>query len=597
MNFNQQQLKAINHINGACAVNAGAGSGKSTVLVGRIDNMVNINNIRQEDILAISFTRNTAEDLKHKLYNKGLPNVTVGTFHGICFSILSKEGYPMKKSMEKLKCFEIENLFKKISCSDGKVNVKDILSFISYQKNYMRGCNDTFLPKDSNYTEEELRIFYKEYEKYKKSIGAYDNDDLLIECYKLLSEIPNRHTWQYILVDEHQDSNLIQNKLIKLLCPSGNVFCVFDYRQAIYTFRGGNPEYCMNFDKDYPDATIINLDHNYRSCKNIVDNANSFIKNYYGEYRYYSDSKATNMNKGDINILTHYSKDIEAIEVAYKIEGLLKNGENPNEICVLYRLNSHSIHIENELKDRKIPYYIENDSSFFKRKEIEIIMCCLRLINNPHDNGAYETISASRIDTFKFLAKTVMDDIKAFAGTRNMSFYEASEYIKVKADWQKKNLMKFKNNIERLILQDKKGISLTTLIENIINTFNLRQYIEDTYEDKEDIEDRINSLEVLKTFIRNNTLESFITYVYSNEKDKKKKEENCVKLMSVHKSKGLEFNNVFIIGIEEGKFPHNKSEIIDEARLFYVAITRAKKNLCMSQIYDDNLFINQYKNN
>ena len=144
---------------------------------------------------------------------------------------------------------------------------------------------------------------YKEYEKFKKSKGMNDYDDYLLDCYNLLKNNKLKYTYDYILVDEHQDSNLVQNELIKLLCPSGNVFCVFDYRQAIYTFRGGNPEYCMNFKNEYKDAKVINLDYNYRSTKTIVDNSNNFIKKYYGNYEFYSDSISNNKNESNVETI------------------------------------------------------------------------------------------------------------------------------------------------------------------------------------------------------------------------------------------------------------------------------------------------------
>lgn len=584
--FNKEQLEAINHSRKACAVIAGAGSGKSSVLVHRIQKLIE-GGVKAGDILAITFTRNSSDDLKRKLKNMGIGNVTVGTFHAICMQILMKEGIDTKKLILP---WQIENLFK-------DENSDDIMSFISYQKCYFKTYTDNFEPKDSEYSESELRIFFKEYELFKNKNNLLDMDDMLIKCYEILQGKPTKYTYKFILVDEHQDSNLIQNKLIDILCPSGNVFCVFDYRQAIYTFRGGNPEYCMNFDTQYPDAKIINLDTNYRSKKNIVDNANIFIRNYYGNYKNYSDAISNSKENGNIKLMTHADKHIEAKKIVDKVQELLNKGHKPKEICILYRLNSNSMSIESELKSRDIEYYIENNSSFFKRKEVEAVISYLRLIINPNDNSAFENIFKFRNFPINYLSNDILSDIKTLSGKKNLSYFESFELIKTKAPWQMRKILEFKELIHSLSTQQKKNIPLSVLINNIIEAFRFDEYIDTKYNSDEEIEIRLESLEVLKTFIRSNTAESFVAFATGGgDRKRKTSDKDCVQMMSVHKSKGLEFDTVFVASIEDEKFPHKKSPIDDEARLFYVAATRAKNNLYLSQIYDDNKFINQYFN-
>jgi DNA helicase-2/ATP-dependent DNA helicase PcrA len=226
MKFNKQQQEAIDFFEGACAVIAQAGAGKSTVLTNRIKNLVYEHDVKQENILSISFTRNTADELKKKLKKIGCSSVNVGTFHSVCARILAIEGIDVSKRIQD---WEVENIFKSI---DKEADAKDIQSFIGYQKNYMKNYNDEFVKKESEYSEEELRVFFKAYEDYKADKHLYDYEDWLIKCYQLLQENPNSHTFDFVLVDEHQDSNLVQNLLIKELCPKGNVFCVFDYRQC-----------------------------------------------------------------------------------------------------------------------------------------------------------------------------------------------------------------------------------------------------------------------------------------------------------------------------------------------------------------------------
>lgn len=587
--FNEQQQKAIDFFKGACEVVASAGSGKSTILLNRIDKLITYNKIGQNEILAISFTRNTADELKAKLKKMGHVDVNVGTFHSICGRILSQEGiYITGQSL--IKDWQVENCFKSIH---DKPDVEEIKGYISYQKNYMKSPDDAFVAKQSDYTEDELRHFYKAYEAFKKKEGLYDFDDYLLLAYDVLKQSEGKYSFEFVLVDEHQDSNSVQNALIKELCQSGNIFAVGDLKQCIYSFRGSEPKFFMDFDKDWNDATILHVDTNYRSTKNVVENANHFIKKYYGDYRHYSDAIANNQNEGRITITSYEDAAIEGTKVANQIEKLIAEGEDLKEIAVLYRVNSQSIHIENELKKRKIDYEISGDSSFFKRKEIAGILSYLRLIQNPHDDAAFESIFNFRNYPLQFFSGQVLLDIKREAGLNNLSMYEAFIDKKYDKPWQKKNVKLFQDAIERLRLQNDKGVSVISLIDNIIKIFQIESYIKDRYTNLEDRSDRIKSLEILKSFVKNNNLEQFITYVYSGN-TKKKAKKNSVKLMSIHSSKGLEWNHVYLIGMEDGKFPHERSELLEEARLFYVAVTRAKENLHISEIGKGNRFVGEY---
>lgn len=587
--FNSNQLLAINFFEGACGVIAGAGSGKSTVLLNRIKTLVNTHNVKQHDILAISFTKNTADELKSKLNKMGLTDVNIGTFHAICSKILAAEGIFLT-GQNLIKEWQQENLFKSML---EKPDVKDIVSYISYQKNYLKRPNDEFVYKESIYTEEELRRLYKAYEDYKTKNELYDFDDYLLLGYEVVENNPGKYAYDFILVDEHQDSNLVQCLLIKELCQSGNLFVVFDFRQALYKFRGGNPEYCMNFDKEWEGATMINLDMNYRSVSNVVDNANKFIKRYYEDYEHYTDAKWNNKNKGEIITSTYIDRNGEGEKVVEQIESKLNNGEKPNEICVLYRLNSHSFYVESELKRKGIEYEITNDSSFFKRKEITGMLGYLRLIHNPFDDSALEDIFKLRNYPLAYFSNSVLNDAKKYSGQHDQSLYESLIDMRFDKPWQNKNVEIFESGINKLRLQNEKGISVAKLIDNIVKTFQVDKYIESKYTNEEELEDRMNSIDVLKSFVKDNNLEQFINFVYSGN-TKKKNKKNCVKLMSLHASKGLEFDNVYLIGIEDGRFPNNRSDLLDEARLLYVGITRPKKNLYLSQIGEDNQFMNEY---
>lgn len=598
--YDEKQGLVINHKDGVAIVIAGAGSGKSTTLVGRVQKLIE-GGVSESNISVTSFSNDSATDLKNKLQKLGIKKATMGTFHSMCEKILIKEGID---TINNKVTFQIDNIlnnsYKKINYNNKsltKGQLKDIKGFIGYQKNNMITYEDTFFEKESKFSEYELRILFKAYEVGKIKMGLYDWDDELIECYKLLLKNPNKYTYEYILVDEAQDNNIVQNELIKLLCPSKNIMVIGDYRQAIYKFRGADPSLFMNFNKEFPNAKIFNLDYNYRSTKDIVNNANNFIKKYYGNYEFYSDSIPSNKNNGIIDIITNYDNKEESINIADKIEQALVNGVKPNDIAVIYRNNSNSFEVEKELKNRNISYFINSeDGNFFNRKEINCIMNMLKLIDNPHDNSAFKTVLETRMYPVTYIKKDVHNDIeyKSASSTSGMSYYEASEYIKTERPKDIESLKKLKSIIYDLILQHKNGIKLNKLIDNIIMLLKMNIYIETNYEG-ESIDERLESLVVLKSFVRDNTLESFLKFVYGSNKSQKKCTKDDVQLMTIHKSKGLEFKNVYIIGIQDGKFPSEKvKDITEEARLMYVAITRPKENLIISQIYEGNRFVDEY---
>lgn len=593
--FNSEQLLAIQHFKGACGVVAGAGSGKTSVLVNRIKNLIETHNVPQENILAVSFTSNTSSEMRKKLKDMGYENVNAGTFHSVCRKILTQEGISVDK---KLTEWDIDGCFKKI---DIKADSKDISSFISYQKSYRRKYTDSFVEKESKYSKSELKEFYKAYEKFKTSEKAHDYDDQLLLCLDVLEANRGKYTYEFILVDEHQDSNMIQQLLLKELCPSGNMFAVYDAKQSVYKFRGGNPEYAMNFAKDWENATIINLYKNYRSTKNIVENANKFIRPYFATYEHYVDSEANNVNDGIISLNTYYERETEGIEVADKIEKLIKNGEELNEIAVLYRNNSHSRYIENELKRRGIEYEIDNKNNFFNRKEVKWVISYLRFLSDPHNDYAFNDVLNTRNHPLKFLSAKVSGDIRSYSGMNDISMYEALIIKRYEKPFQQKAAREFEAIYNRLRLQMDRDISLSNLIKNIIKSFKIDLAIGENYLNKEDYEERMNDLEVLKSLAKGHSIPTFIEYI-QGDNTKKKKKKDAVKLMSIHKSKGLEYNTVFLVGVEDGAFPNEMADEDEEARVFYVAISRSKNDLHISQIGlgesgKGNQFILEYFNN
>lgn len=590
INFNKAQLEAINHKDGPCVVIAGAGSGKSTVLVERIKTLVS-EGVNERDIMAISFTKASAEDLKRKLNNKNILNVNVGTFHSILGRMLYNQGYNVYTSVP---LFEIKKTFNKIKWNS---DVEDILSFISYQKCFMKGPDDIFAFKESAYTDIELQRYYKAYENLKKHKNAYDFDDWLIKALEFLSARPEFPRPKYLLVDEHQDSNLVQNLLISQLCPSRNIFVVGDYRQAIYGFRGAEVRYFMNFSKEYPEAKVINLDYNYRSKKEIVDNANTFIKNYYGLYEHYSDSIAFNKQSAQIEIEQFETAFDQGEIISDRIHNLISmHNVNPKDIAILFRNNAQSAEAEISLIKRKIPYYIENEGNFFLSKQILPIISLIRLANNRLDDEAFENFVKCRCAPFEYFSNASFDSIVMTALTSGCSYIEAARMTNLQFK-QKDMVERFMHYLFIIENQVKNFIPLTTIIDNIINLLDLQSFIKEKYQNLEEQQNRLKSFETLKSFAINQTVDGFIKFVLSGKAVAKQSKDNAVQLMTIHKSKGLEFKYVFVIGLQDNKFPSDKSDLESEARLFYVAVTRPIDFLFLSQIGYKNKFVEQYIGN
>ncbi len=584
--FNEQQKKVIEHDKGPISVIAGAGSGKSTVLVHRIKRLIE-KGVPERNITAITFTKNSADDLKKKLNSLGILNVQVGTFHSVLSKMLLLNGIDVFK---KVPMFEIRKRFNAVNFNS---DVEDILSFISYQKCYLKSHNDVFVAKPSIYLDYELAKYYKIYEDLKAEKRAYDFDDWMIEALKILRVNPNAFHCEYLLVDEHQDNNMVQNMLIKEMCPSKNIMVVGDYRQSIYGFRGAEPKFFMNFHKDYPNATVVNLDHNYRSAYKIIDNANHFIKNYYGGYEYYSDSISTVEAPGKIKFEVYDTSEDEAEDIANSIQNLLCSGTMPKDIAVLYRLNSMAPELEMSLIKRNIPYHVENDNNFFKSKQLVPIISVLRLLENINDDEAFMDIVQTRCFPFTYVPKSTVKIIEEYAFNNGVNYVEASVNAPI-GERQIQTFQGFKNLLSSLKRQYNVNNSALFMSEKIIFALKLQGFIEQTWSGEE-IERRKNSVKSFLIFTESSTVKNFLKFVQNGKRTAKKSDENAVQLMTIHRSKGLEWKNVFVMGLQEGKFPSQRAPLEEEARLFYVAVTRPQTNLHISQIGPYNTLGNQYR--
>lgn len=587
--LNKQQLEAVLYNEGPLLVLAGAGSGKTRVLTTKIAYLINELKVDPYNILAITFTNKAANEMKErvkKLLGIDTYNMQISTFHSFGVSILRKhyDKVGFERNFTILDSDDSLTVIKKILKEqnlDPKVyNPKAIKNKISSAKNELIDPDSYSKYVNNEYDEIVLNV-YRSYQNKLLKNNSMDFDDLLILPIKLLRDNPSvlesyQERFKYILVDEYQDTNQAQYILVKMMSAKYKNICVVgDESQSIYSFRGANYKNILNFEKDYKNAKVILLEENYRSTGYILDVANDIIKNNINK----KDKKLWT-NKGRGNKVKYYQALNEKDEAEYvvkKIKELIINGVNKSEIAVLYRTNAQSRNIEEALLKENIPYKVVGSLFFYKRKEIKDLISYLKLIYNSNDDTSLIRI----INTPKRgIGLRTIEKLEETARLNNTSIYESISSGKE---------LEFKKLIEEL-KESEKNLSLTELIDKVLEKSGLIEELKQEESLEADI--RIENLNEFKSITKGFeetygivSLQAFLEEIslvsdveeYNNNTD-------LVTLMTIHSAKGLEFENVFIIGLEEGLFPHTNSlssheEIEEERRLAYVAITRAKKNL------------------
>ena len=574
----------------------------TTLLLERIRTLVEEVGIPQEQILTISFTRASADELRNKLKKLGLDRVDVGTFHSVCKQIMNNR-YDFNSFVNTYNL----KIFMSKKTNEYDLNLDDILSWISYQKsNNIRYTDMEFKEKESMYTVSQLRQYYNYYEEFKRINNCYDFDDWLLLTLDEYSEPKSKvqafgfgnelKKWRYIIVDEAQDNNVVQNLLIDQWCSTDNIMLIGDHKQSIYSFRGAEPEYFMNFYKRYPSCDVITLNVNYRSCQQIVDNSNEFIKKYYGFYEKHEDSIANKKEKGYIDTTIHQDKPTEAEEVLREIKRLHEEESIPySEMSVIYRNHSNADIIETLLKKDNIPYKIFSNGSWLDKFEIKGIIMILRLIKDVTDDEAFEFIFKTfRPYPIKYLKGALFKSITEIAAENDISYFEAFMELehRTKNKYELNNIRFFINGINRFKIQVEKKLSVEKLISNICTLFRVSEIIEHKYP-VDSWQDHFESISNLKSISSKMQLEYFLNYITNIPS--KPSNVDGVTLQTIHHSKGLEYDVVFLIGLENKKFPSDKASIYEESRLFYVGITRAREKLYISSI-NNSTFYDDYTN-
>ncbi len=587
--LNEQQLEAVNHIDGPCLVMAGAGSGKTKVLTTRIVNLIE-NGIRDYNILAITFTNKAAKEMRDRVfYQYGDIASFIGTFHSLGLKII-RENYVecgMDRNFTIIDGEDSLSIIKKILKNNNidpkKYNPYAIRNKISLIKNEM--LSEAELERTFNTAFDEMCVeIYHKYQSILHESNVMDFDDLLVKPVELFMEredILDRYQehFQYILVDEYQDTNPVQYKLCKLLASKyRNLFVVGDMNQSIYAFRQADYKNIINFEKDYKECVSIKLEENYRSTNNILNAANCVIKN--NTQR--KDLKLWSQHGDGVKVryMRSYDEKHEVSLVLGEIQKLLEDGYKNSDIAILYRTNGQSRVFEEGLLTKGIPCKVVGGYYFYNRKEIKDLIAYLRLIYNPHD-----AVSLTRIINVpkRGIGASAIKNLEIKAEEENKSLFDSLST---------KKELEFKALIEDLIKYSESS-TLTDLIDYILNKTGIKEELEE--EKTLENELRLDNLMEFKSITANFeeqegcvNLGDFLEEISLIADISQHKEDGDeVTLMTIHSAKGLEFTVVFLVGMEEGIFPHANSVgeedgLEEERRLCYVGITRAKEILYLT---------------
>lgn len=597
MNFNSQQKKAINTIDGNVAVIATAGSGKTSVLTHRILNMVQNHYINPQSILAITFSKKAKESIENRLLKLNVRYVNVETFHSLALKII-KRCYGTKYKVWTLS-WEKEKVLEDICCNELRVCKKEdlpfneIMTFISKQKTNMLSATDSLIYEDDyTFTNDTMREIYFRYEKFKEENFYIDFDDFLIlanEIFDNYSEILNQYKekFQYVLSDEFQDISLPQFLLLKKI-QTKNMMIVGDPLQAIYSFRGGDSKYILNFDSEFSDVKVINLNTNYRCSKDIVATANMLAKNIPDSLnKNYVESIADCPSYKLPELRNFETEYHEANWIAEKIISLRKDYPYKN-IAILSRTNAQLQKMEASLHDKKIPFDVVNGSYFIELPEIKLLISYLKLALHENDNKSFRYLYNK---PNRWLNKKFLEEVKNKSIVNNTSLYHAMFEID-RRNWR------FKNGIDEIFevinhLRNTTWKSIGSMISYLRQRLDIDKFVtKGKMSDEGNCQEQIENINAFENIANQyDDLKKFIFYLNDIEKQMVVQTNDKVQLSTIHRAKGLEYDVVFIIGCNEELLPHKRNNIVDdEKRLFYVGITRAKKELYLS-------YVNSYNSN
>ncbi|WP_297376769.1 ATP-dependent helicase [uncultured Helcococcus sp.] len=609
--LNKEQKEAVLHTDGPLLILAGAGSGKTSVLTRKIAYLLEKGKADEFDILAFTFTNKAANEMKERvadLLNKEVDHMWIGTFHSICSRILrrniDKLGYKNTFSIYDTTDSRslVKDIMKDLRIDEKYTPIREVIAVISDNKNKFispeESAENAFYERQRNIAE-----IYKVYEKRKKINNALDFDDLILKTIELLEKDQETRDFyarkfKYIFVDEYQDTNQAQYRLIRLFTKKYKNICVVgDSDQSIYSWRGADISNILNFEEDYKDARVILLEQNYRSTNKILDAANDLIAN--------------NLERKDKNLWTANKKEFpivyrnsateydEAEDLVLKIQQMANAGYDLNEMAILYRTNAQSRVLEEKLMQNHINHKIIGGLKFYDRKEVKDIIAYLALIANPDDNVALKRV----VNTPKRgIGDTTLSKLEFYANNNGESMFDSIYSDGLKDSLSKATISKLRNFADTIMefIQNVDNYLVTDLLLDVYEKSGYKKMLEDSkrIEDKSKIENLSALTDAVQEFERRNEEATLYDYLQNvnllSDVDKTEENDRAISLMTIHSAKGLEYDVVFLTGMEEGLFPSlrtmEEGGLEEERRLAYVAVTRAKERLFVSSAASRTVF-------
>lgn len=600
--LDERQLEAVTKVDGSVLVVAGAGSGKTRVLTTRTAYMLHEKKVNASNMMLVTFTAKAAREMKSRLYtypgiNKSqIQKLPAGTFHSLFYRILAFH-YPEKWNGNKLlkMDWQKEQILKtrgrELNLDEKEFAYDLAMQQIGYWKNSLTLPSE--VNPDSKW-EEQAADLYKYYEQTKNRQELFDFDDMLLGCYQLFRENPAlleiyQNRFHYFLIDEFQDINKVQYELIKLLSlKSKNICAVGDDDQSIYSFRGSNPKYLLQFEKDFPNTETVVLNENYRSNHEIVQTANRVIEK--NTERRPKKMKAQFTMGKNPTLFFPYDEEEEATMIVTDIQDKIKQGYEPGDFAILFRTNTGSRAVFERLSTSSLPFRIDSDlEPFYERFLVRGMISFLRLsLDEENQHAIHNVIPAL------FVRQNIIQDLKAESILQDRTLLECLSRVKTGYPFQEKKLRKLVP-----VLRSLSNVSPVTAIEMIEKELGYNDFIKKRGNEGNKLDKGSDDIRDLKVAARNfNTISEFLEHVdhmtaMNQEMKKLNKERNdVITLSTIHRSKGLEYRTVYILGAVDGSIPHDyaldsyrnadHAPLEEERRLLYVAITRAKEELYLS---------------
>ena len=610
-NLNDRQQEAAFHKDGPLLVLAGAGSGKTTVLISRVARLIETG-VRPWNILAITFTNKAADELKNRLVDQlgeDALEVFASTFHSMCVRILRRSGeaiglpktFTIYDADDSLRV--VKKCLKELNLDEKQFSPKPIASAISHAKEGLQMPRDLAdnAEKTGDYRVKIIARVYATYQKELKDAGALDFDDLLSETVRLFREAPDvldyyQNRWQYIMVDEYQDTNHVQYRLVAMLAAKNKNLCVVgDDDQSIYKFRGATIENILSFERQFPGAKVVRLEQNYRSTQNILSAANDVIA-------HNTERKGKNLwtDNGDGNKVTVRRCADEEAEAAFVADTVLDGvgkGAHYSDYAVLYRMHAQSNSLEKAFLRAGISYKIIGGLRFYERKEVKDLLAYMSVISNPADNLRLERIIN---EPKRGIGDATLAAAEHLSDVSGLSLFELFEHADEYVDLTKRAaVLKNFTVMIRELAELAEDFDAETFFDALAEKTG---YMDMLRAQGVEGEARIENIGELKTNLikyeeeaADPELEGFLEEVALYTDLDRLEESDSVLMMTLHSAKGLEFPNVFVVGMEEGIFPgmnaiYDMNEMEEERRLAYVGITRAKKNLWLTAAASRMLF-------